>query len=373
MKQDNVFVYHMMETQQKILQTKRRDSNLELFRIFMMLSIVAHHYVVNSGLYSLAIEPPYDWRNYFVFLFGMWDKIGINCFVLITGYFMCKSEITVRKFLILLFEVLFYNIVCYSIFLLTNYDTISLKGLYYALNPISSITDNFTSCFLVYYLLIPFLNVLVNNLSRRQHTILVLLCVLFFSFMDHIPGYKFRFNYVGWFCVLHVIASYIRFYQKDLKLLSSHSLLLIVLGLLVAVVGVLVPVVAIDLGLPFRSSIYRYVADSNAILAILSSVLLFCGFKNIQIGQSKIINTIASSTFGVLLIHANSDTMRRWLWGDVCQNVDWYNSSWLPLHAIGCVFAIYVLCIMIDKVRIYFIEKPIFVIVDKVLTRYGKR
>ena len=29
---------------------KQRDSNLELFRIITMLLIVAHHYVVNSGL-----------------------------------------------------------------------------------------------------------------------------------------------------------------------------------------------------------------------------------------------------------------------------------------------------------------------------------
>lgn len=29
---------------------KVRNSNLELFRILTMISIVAHHYVVNSGL-----------------------------------------------------------------------------------------------------------------------------------------------------------------------------------------------------------------------------------------------------------------------------------------------------------------------------------
>lgn len=31
---------------------KQRSSNLELYRIFCMLMIVAHHYVVNSGLTS---------------------------------------------------------------------------------------------------------------------------------------------------------------------------------------------------------------------------------------------------------------------------------------------------------------------------------
>ena len=32
--------------------SKTRNSNLELFRIITMLFIVAHHYVVNSGLTS---------------------------------------------------------------------------------------------------------------------------------------------------------------------------------------------------------------------------------------------------------------------------------------------------------------------------------
>lgn len=31
---------------------KERNSNLELFRILTMMAIVAHHYVVNSGLTS---------------------------------------------------------------------------------------------------------------------------------------------------------------------------------------------------------------------------------------------------------------------------------------------------------------------------------
>lgn len=32
------------------MKSKPRNSNLELYRILVMLLIVAHHYVVNSGL-----------------------------------------------------------------------------------------------------------------------------------------------------------------------------------------------------------------------------------------------------------------------------------------------------------------------------------
>lgn len=34
----------------------QRNSNLELFRIITMVMIVAHHYVVNSGLLGLVHE-----------------------------------------------------------------------------------------------------------------------------------------------------------------------------------------------------------------------------------------------------------------------------------------------------------------------------
>ena len=88
----------------------QRDSNLELFRCITMLLIVAHHYVVNSGL--LASDGPVwenscSWRSQFLLIFGAWGKTGINCFVLITGYYMCKSEITARKYFRLLAEIYF--------------------------------------------------------------------------------------------------------------------------------------------------------------------------------------------------------------------------------------------------------------------------
>ena len=68
---------------------KNRNSNLELYRIIVMLLIVAHHFVVNSGVIDVMYEHPLSSNSTFLFLFGAWGKTGINCFMLITGYFMC--------------------------------------------------------------------------------------------------------------------------------------------------------------------------------------------------------------------------------------------------------------------------------------------
>ena len=94
---------------------KQRSSNLELYRIICMMLIVAHHCVVNSGLISidpLTLQPcgplvdnPFSINTLLLWTIGMWGKTGINCFLLITGYFMCTSNITLRKFLKLMLTV----------------------------------------------------------------------------------------------------------------------------------------------------------------------------------------------------------------------------------------------------------------------------
>lgn len=104
------------------IQTGHRNTNLELFRIISMLFIVAHHYVVNSGMMTHMVKDLLAPNSLFFFIFGAWGKTGINCFVLITGYFMCKSHITLRKFLKLIFQIEFYNIVIFCIFVLTGYS-----------------------------------------------------------------------------------------------------------------------------------------------------------------------------------------------------------------------------------------------------------
>lgn len=351
---------------------KIRSSNIELFRIILMLSIVAHHYVVNSGVFDIVKATPYEWQSYFLLIFGMWGKIGINCFVLITGYFMCKSEITVRKFLKLFLEVLFYNVICYACFYWSGYETFSIRGMLHAFNPINSLTNSFVSCFLVYYLLIPFLNVMVQHLSKRQHQLLIVIGMMFAVIMPHYSRFEFSFNYVEWFAYLHVVASYLRYYFSDLNYSSNtRSIIYVIGGMLLGALSVAIMMFGYEHGITKMRWMYEWVIDCNALLAFVTSIMFFWGFKTLHVRQSRFINAIASSTFAVLLIHANSDAMRKWLWQDVCHNVDWIYSPYMPLHAIGCVLAIFIACVLIDKVRMTLVEKPTFIIIDKYLQKYG--
>ena len=100
------------------------------------------------------------------------------------------------------------------------------------------------------------------------------------------------------------------------------------------------------------------VINANKLLAVTLAVSLFIVFKNIDMGHIEWINKLSSATFGVLLIHANSDAMRKFLWGRVVKVVDFYNSPYLPIYAVISVLLIYIICSVIELIRIRFIEKP---------------
>lgn len=350
------------------IQKKPRNSNLELYRIIVMLLIVAHHYVVNSGLMPELEKDPLSVKSIYFYIFGMWGKIGINCFVLITGYFMCKSQITIRKFLKLLLEVEFYNIIFYAIFTATSYQPFSMKEALLMLWPVKSIATGFTSCFLVFYMFIPFLNVLVSHLDKKMHGRLVLLCLFTYTLMGTIHRFEVSMNYVSWFCVLYFMASYIRLYGFCPRLNTAKWGGITMLMICLSILSVLFMAYKQSIGQPHWA--YSYVTDSNTLLAVLTAMASFMFFKDLKMMYHKWINTIAASTFGVLLIHANSDTMRQWLWRDTLQNAEQFYMSYACIHAMISVITIFAICIAIDYIRIHTLEKWMFIVIDKYLAKY---
>lgn len=69
---------------------------------------------------------------------------------------------------------------------------------------------------------------------------------------------------------------------------------------------------------------------------------MFVFFKNLKLKYNPAINTVAASTFGVLLIHANSNTMIQWLWKATLNNAGAFHTDMFIVHAICSVVGIYI-------------------------------
>ena len=203
---------------------------------------------------------------------------------------------------------------------------------------------------------IPFLNKLIDALSKAEHGLLVLLCCLIYCIGARLNiGFHIHTNYLSWFIVLHFIASYIRIYgmyKED----HSHFWGLMTLF------AVLVSALAVIISLKKGQEPYQFVEDSNAPLATITSICAFIYFKDLKIRDSQFINQIAAGTFGVLLIHANSYPMRHWLWVDTLENVTHFETPYI--HAIISVLCVFIACDILDYIRRLFLEPQAMRVVD---------
>lgn len=325
-----------------------RKSNLELYRIICMFLIVCHHFVVNSGLLLTLDNDSLSYNSLFYYIFGMWGKTGINCFVMITGYFMCKSEITKRKFIKLVLQILFYNIIIYSIFVATGYVSFDMKEFCNTVWFIHGLNGSFVPCFILFYLIIPFLNVLIHNISKKQHLFLIFLMVIPYSILA-LPFlmYQVSFNYLSWFCILYFISSYVRMYPSkyDNKLKFWAILLFTCIS-----VSILTVLWQRSKGMYWP---YNYVSDCNQLLCLATAITSFMVFRNIRMSKNELINSLSATTFGILLIHANSDIMKHWLWVDIVKCSDNYSK---PFYSICASVVVFSVCSIIEYLRRRFIE-----------------
>lgn len=334
-------------------QATARQSNLELMRIVLMLVIIAHHLVVNSGLIDAIAPGAFDAKTLFVVLFGMWGKAAINAFVMITGYFMCTSQLTRRKMLKLLGTFYFWEITCDLLFIFAGRMSINecVMGLLY---PITSINKGFTASFLFMYLLIPFMNGMIEALDQcTMKRLLVLLAFVFVVVGTFVPS-SAVFSEVGWYVFLYILAAYIRLYPPEWGASYSRTAIAFVCGIVASVFSIVILLLlGARLGWPVTRAYYLMI-DSNKLMAFIAGVTCFLFFLNVNVKSSRGINLVASSTFGVLLIHSGSNAVRRLIWGDLLNVVNAWGSMDLMQLALYCCFAVglvFIVCSCMELIR----------------------
>lgn len=335
-----------------------------------MLLIVAHHYVVNSGLFEIIQNEPFNMASSLMLLFGAWGKTGINCFVLITGYFMCMSSFSWGKLLKLYVQITFYAIIIYSIFCITGHERLNLYNILWQFWPAKSIAGGFTSCFLLFYLFIPFLNIFIHGLDKKNHFLLLILLLFVFSILPTIPMIRMTFNYVGWFMVIYLVGAYIRLYGFGKKIQYRTW------GWLALILVILASISVVGMTILYKSQViplfvpYFFISDSNKILSLAIAVSSFMFFKDLKIPHSRMINVFGAATFGVFLIHTRGDVMRQWLWRETVDCVGNYRDDviWTLTYAIGCVLVIFIVCAGIDWFRGKFIEPKLMAGIKRLLS-----
>lgn len=342
---------------------KKRDSNIELLRIISMLLILAHHFSVHGGFNILKTSFTIN-RLWIQFLqFG--GKIGVNIFVIISGYFLITSKgIKISKILKLWLQLFFYSVSIYTLFVLTGVEVVSIKGIIKNVLPVIFTKWWFASTYFVLYLLSPYINKLLNSFSKREYHRFLALLTFFWCIIPTFTTNSFQSNPLIWFIYLYSLAGYMRLYGL-LNTVKTGTCLLasFVVSLLTYLSAVVFDLLGLKISAFSEHATYFFEMQKLPILII--SVLLFLGFSKLNIGSIKLINIVSSATFGVYLIHDNA-YVREFLWQTLFKNASYAYSDMLIPYSMLVIIIVYLTCTVIELIRIYFIEKSYMSMVNNI-------
>ena len=342
-----------------------RNSSFELMRILSMLMIVAHHFALHIDLHN---NTPVAWLpRIWLLLIQSFGKVGVNGFVLISGYFLsanAHAALSVRRIFKLLGQLIFYSAAIYLAACAAGLCAFRPAALIKSFFPITFETWWFASTYFVLYLLHPFINRLIHAIDRRTYRNLIAMLILIWSVLPVVTLHDFQGNSLLWFVTLYLATGYIRIHGSTLRVHSARRYALYFV--LVSLLRFGFTLVFFNL-MPLFPIFERYVMAINAdnsLLTFLISLSMFMFFKTTKIKSSRIVNTIASACFGVYLIHDHF-IVRDLIWQRVFKGTAYQNSTRIIPYSIFAVAAVFIPCVIIDLARQRLLERPYMRLVDR--------
>lgn len=155
-----------------------RKTGIDLYRIICMMMVYTTHYFwygTSGGRYN-----PSGIDKTIVYFFFYLSLMAVNGYILVSGYFSSVKdykEFGIRKPVCLLFELIILNMMSFLIKVLFNIQTMSIIGAMKSILP----QNYFTILFCALYLIMPFLNAMIQNLPTGRLVKLVIVTFLLFS------------------------------------------------------------------------------------------------------------------------------------------------------------------------------------------------
>ncbi len=321
---------------------KDRNSNIELLRILCIITIIIHHSFVHSGI-SISIE---NTNTLILSIIQILGKTANNIFILTTGYYMINKKINKEKIIKLIGEILFYSysiLFVYLVFCKEKEIGIIIKSIL----PITFNAEWFVTSYILLYITIPFINALINNLTKKEMSVLIIIFIVCFSILPTINLLSEYFSNYIWFILLYLVGAYTKLYEN--KEFSKYSKCFIVVSS-IAIIFVITSIACFNmrrLGL----------LEINSFLVFILAYSIFMDFINKKEYSNSIINYVASSSLGIYLIHDNV-IIRALMWKKLKMG-SLIKTKLFWFYEIEVVVGIFIICLLIDIIRRELIEEKI--------------
>ena len=331
---------------------KVRNYKIDFLRAVSMLLIVVQHYVVwgvkpsphaffdtsriLGGANLLTMDPLY-----------LLSCIGVNCFVMISGYFMItRNDYRWKSLINLWATTVFYSVVLYLITAALS-GNLNKRELVNCFLPVWSKQYWFVSTYLAVMLLAPFLSKIATSISKKSYQ--VLLAIMFgLSFMVPYGNQFAGGQSVMWMTFVFLFAGYIKLHGFHEKLTKHAGKIAVLLCLLYTATFYAVDALKLHHIVGDGFQLHGFASDSP--IFFMSLALFLMTIRNSDGKKYRWMSfsvKIAPYILAVYLIHMNRN-FYPYVWKIFIPE---HYVMPMALHALICCSAIFVACIVVDYIR----------------------
>ena len=379
--QNGIDIYYNKCCAPKLIIDSGRKSNVEFLRIFAALGVIVLHY--NNPKIGGGFEYAKNggWTQNLMLLTESIFICAVNVYVLISGYFMRKSmKRDLLKPLELLVQLIVFEMAFCIIKSLAKGNRITFDVI------VSYFTPSywFVFVYIAMYLVSPYVSLVWDKLTPKAKKILIILMICLFSVYPmiievvnyyHLPDETQYFRGVSTiglegsqagytivnFLFLYIIGCALRDKEKDIEKIPTYVLIL----LLIADIGAIFGWARIEHKITDLAIFYTTALNYENPLVILEAILFLLLFQRMNLGSSKIINTLAAASFPSYLIHINLLEYSK------IEKVMKKNIGWKIFHMIGVPIILYLISfVLCCFYRIIF--DPLFSLLSKKWTKHRK-
>lgn len=285
-----------------------RNSSIELLRIIMMMGVIILHYN-NSNLgggYRYVKEGSLN--NYYLFFLNNLFVYAVDIFIMISGYFLCKTENRKSiRIVELIIQVIVFNYIAYIVGCLNGEIHMSMRGIVGCMFPV----NYYVILYAVVYLLSPYINILIQSLGKDKFRKFVLLNFFIFSgytilvdYAEKISGIKLNglssvglygssagYTIVNFF-LCYIIGAYIRsiiITMNEKKVFVTMIVMIVLMNMITI--------------LEYKSGLgYGTAWNYNNPIVIINSACVLTLFFKMKI-HNVVINELAKGAYTCFLFH----------------------------------------------------------------------
>lgn len=355
-------------------KNKQRDLRLDLIRIFSFFTVVGVHFFLNSGFYNQTVTGKKmlamcTIRSFFI--------ICVPMFITLTGYLMNKKQLSKTYYKGIVKTIIIYLIcsIIYSVYR-TIYlnDELTIKSfLTSVLNFRGTSYSWYIEMYIGLFLIIPFLNLIFNNLKDKKEAKLLLITLIILIGIPSVINI-FNFDSWEWWQTPSMSKKYIKLFPSWWS--SVYPIFYYFLGAYLSkykinlskrwnIILIIVLVILDGLFNFYRSYGANYVKGTwnnySSLIIMINTFLVFNLLLNIKIkGNNKIIKNIftilSNACLGAYLISCIFDE----IYYD-------YLNNWIPKIKDRFIYApIIVLCVFISSLLLSILINVLYKFVSNI-------